>query len=136
MVPGPPKRFAQAVGLVLTLAATGFLVAGYPLVTGALLGVLLAFAALESVVGFCAGCWVFAQLMRVGLVPSGRLRGVCRHLPAPARGSVRRDTLTDVLVDPHECSTPLSKPQFARPQRAQLVLLATGEQTSICFPDR
>ncbi|HZB65878.1 MAG TPA: DUF4395 domain-containing protein [Ornithinibacter sp.] len=70
MVPGPPKRFAQAVGLVLTLAATGFLVAGYPLVTGALLGVLLAFAALESVVGFCAGCWLFAQLMRMGLVPA------------------------------------------------------------------
>ncbi len=70
MVPGPPKRFAQTVGLVLTLAATAFLVAGSPLVTAALLAVLLAFATLESVVGFCAGCWVFAQLMRVGLIPA------------------------------------------------------------------
>ncbi len=70
-VPGPPKRFAQTVGLAFTLAATGFLVAGMPAVTVGLLAVLLVFATLESVVGFCAGCWVFGQLMRVGLVPEG-----------------------------------------------------------------
>lgn len=69
LVPGPPKRFAQAVGLVVTLAATGFLVAGIPAVTVGLLAVLLVFATLESVVGFCAGCWAFGQLMRLGLVP-------------------------------------------------------------------
>jgi hypothetical protein len=69
LVPGPPKRFAQAVGLALTLAATGFLVAGLPVVTTALLAVLLVFATLESVVGFCAGCYVFGLLMRAGLVP-------------------------------------------------------------------
>jgi hypothetical protein len=69
LVAGPPKRFAQAVGLVFTLAATGFLVAGMPAVTVGLLAVLLVFALLESVVGFCAGCFVFAQLMKVGLVP-------------------------------------------------------------------
>lgn len=69
MVPGPPKRFAQAVGLVLTLVATGFLVAGLPVVTASLLGVLLVFATLESVFGFCAGCYAFGLLMRAGLVP-------------------------------------------------------------------
>ena len=69
LVPGPPKRFAQAVGLVFTLAATGFLVVGVPVVTIALLAVLLLFATLEAVVGFCAGCYVFGLLMRVGLVP-------------------------------------------------------------------
>jgi hypothetical protein len=69
LVPGPPKRFAQAVGLALTLVATGFLVAGLPVVTTALLAVLLVFATLESVVGFCAGCYVFGLLMRAGLVP-------------------------------------------------------------------
>ena len=69
LVPGPPKRFAQTVGLAFTLAATGFLVAGLPAVTVGLLAVLLVFALLESVVGFCAGCWVFAQLMKVGLIP-------------------------------------------------------------------
>ena len=69
LVPGPPKRFAQAVGLVLTLVATGFLLAGLPAVTTALLAVLLVFATLESVFGFCAGCYAFGLLMRAGLVP-------------------------------------------------------------------
>jgi hypothetical protein len=69
IVPGPPKRFAQSVGLVLTLVATGALLAGQPVVTAALLSVLLVFATLESVVGFCAGCWAFGLLMRAGLVP-------------------------------------------------------------------
>lgn len=69
LVPGPPKRFAQTVGLVLTLVATGFLVAGLPVVTTVLLAVLLVFATLESVFGFCAGCYAFGLLMRAGLVP-------------------------------------------------------------------
>ena len=69
MVPGPPKRFAQAIGLVLTLVATGFLVAGLPAVTTALLAILLVFATLESALGFCAGCSAFGLLMRAGLVP-------------------------------------------------------------------
>ena len=69
LVPGPPKRFAQTVGLVLTLVATGFLVVGLPVVTTVLLAVLLVFATLESVFGFCAGCYAFGLLMRAGLVP-------------------------------------------------------------------
>ena len=69
LVAGPPKRFAQAVGLVLTVVATGFLAAGMPVVTTVLLAVLLVFATLESVVGFCAGCYAFGLLMRAGLVP-------------------------------------------------------------------
>lgn len=69
LVPGPPKRFAQAVGLVLTLVATGFLLAGLPTVTTVLLAVLLVFATLESAFGFCAGCYAFGLLMRAGLVP-------------------------------------------------------------------
>ena len=69
LVAGAPKRFAQGVGLVLTTVATVALVLGAPAVTTALLGVLLVFALLESVVGFCAGCWVFGYLMRWGLVP-------------------------------------------------------------------
>ena len=69
LVPGPPKRFAQAVGLAFTLAASGFLLAGLPVVATVLLSVLLVFATLESVFGFCAGCYAFGILMRVGLVP-------------------------------------------------------------------
>ena len=40
-----------------------------PAVAVGLLAVLVVFAVLESVFGFCAGCWVFGHLMRWGLVP-------------------------------------------------------------------
>ena len=70
-VPGPPKRFAQSIGLVLTtvaaVAAYGF---GAVLLPTLLIGVLLLFALLESVLGFCAGCWLFGHLMRWGVVPA------------------------------------------------------------------
>lgn len=68
LVSGAPKRFAQGVGLAFTLAATVALALGAPLVTTVLLAVLLVFAALEAFVGFCAGCFVFAQLIRIGVV--------------------------------------------------------------------
>jgi hypothetical protein len=32
--------------------------------------VLLVFALLESVAGFCAGCWLFGRLMALGLIPA------------------------------------------------------------------
>ena len=70
LVPGPPKRFAQAVGLGLTTVAG---VAAYGLgadrLALALIAVLLAFASLESIFGVCAGCWLFGLLMRAGVIP-------------------------------------------------------------------
>ncbi len=70
LVPGPPKRFAQAVGLTLTAVASLLgLALGWTGAATVLVGVLLVFALLESVVGFCAGCWVFGHLMRWGVVP-------------------------------------------------------------------
>jgi hypothetical protein len=70
-VPGPPKRFAQSIGLVLTtvaaVAAYGF---GAVVLPTVLIGVLLVFALLESVLGFCAGCWLFGHLMRWGVIPA------------------------------------------------------------------
>lgn len=72
LVPGPPKRFAQGIGLVLTcVAATASLGFGAEGVATALIAVLLVFATLEAVVGFCAGCWVFGRLMQIGLIPAG-----------------------------------------------------------------
>jgi len=69
-VPGPPKRFAQGIGLaVTTTAAVAWFAIGSAVVPAALLGLLLVFALLESVVGFCAGCWMFARLMRMGIIP-------------------------------------------------------------------
>ncbi|MGB7820074.1 MAG: DUF4395 domain-containing protein [Ornithinibacter sp.] len=69
MVSGPPKRFAQSIGVVLTTVAAVSLALGAPVVAFSLLAVVLVFATLEAAVGFCAGCFAFAQLMRVGLIP-------------------------------------------------------------------
>ncbi|HWB67717.1 MAG TPA: DUF4395 domain-containing protein [Mycobacteriales bacterium] len=68
-VAGPPKRFAQAIGAVVTATALGFLAAGHDTVTQALLGVMIVAAGLESIFAYCVGCKVFAVLMRLGLVP-------------------------------------------------------------------
>lgn len=69
LVPGPPKRFAQTIGLAFTAAAALALALGATPLGLGLLAVLSVFALLESALGFCAGCWAFAQLMRIGLIP-------------------------------------------------------------------
>ena len=67
---GPPKRFAQGVGLVVTTsAAVAGLGFGLVVAPAALVGVLVFFAVLESAAGWCAGCWAFGRLMAWGLVP-------------------------------------------------------------------
>lgn len=69
-VPGPPKRFAQAMGAVLTLSAA-VLHFGFRADTAALvlLGLVVVAATLESVFAFCIGCRIFGALMRAGLIP-------------------------------------------------------------------
>lgn len=70
IVPGPPKRFAQIIGLVFTITIILLIYWGDFYLTGkVVLAVLGIFAALESLLGFCAGCWAFSLLMRVGLIP-------------------------------------------------------------------
>jgi Domain of unknown function (DUF4395) len=70
LVPGPPKRFAQGIGAVLSVAAA-ILALGFGDVTAAfvLLGLLVVAATLESVFALCLGCKIFAVLMRAGVVP-------------------------------------------------------------------
>ena len=68
-VPGPPKRFAQGIGLVFSTTALILAVSGMDTAAISLIGILIAFATLESVFAFCAGCFVFNQLMRIGLIP-------------------------------------------------------------------
>ncbi|MET3806282.1 fatty acid desaturase [Nakamurella sp. UYEF19] len=70
LVPGPPKRFAQAVGATFSVAALVFFHAGIPLVSWLLVGVIIVFAVLESVLGFCMGCTVFGRLQAIGLIPA------------------------------------------------------------------
>jgi hypothetical protein len=68
-VPGPPKRFAQAMGLSLSLAALVTWLTADWLDARWILLPLIAAAALEGFVGYCVGCTIFGWLMRVGLIP-------------------------------------------------------------------
>ena len=70
LVPGPPKRFAQAVGLTFSLAAVVLaFVAGAPPAAWVVTGALAAAAFLEAAFGLCLGCQAFALLMRAGVIP-------------------------------------------------------------------
>lgn len=70
LVPGPPKRFAQALGLVFSVSALVAAVLGETVVAVVLIVGLLAAASLEAFAGYCLGCVVFGRLMRWGLVPA------------------------------------------------------------------
>jgi hypothetical protein len=69
LVPGPPKRFAQGIGVVFSLTAVGLHLAGATGAAYLVLGLLAAAASLEAFFGFCAGCTIFAALMRAGVIP-------------------------------------------------------------------
>lgn len=70
LAPGPPKRFAQAIGLALS--ATSLVLhykLGRPRAAKLVLSVLISAAALEAGLGICLACKMFAVGMRVGVVP-------------------------------------------------------------------
>jgi hypothetical protein len=69
LVPGPPKRFAQTIGLVVSLSAALAVTAGAPTLAWTLAGLLVVAATLESGFGLCLGCVAFAGLQRAGVVP-------------------------------------------------------------------
>jgi len=68
--PGPPKRFAQTLGAVMTVAGV-ILAFGFGLTAAAYVvaAILVVFAGLESIGGYCVGCKIFSLLMAVHLIP-------------------------------------------------------------------
>ncbi|HEX4821888.1 MAG TPA: DUF4395 domain-containing protein [Acidimicrobiales bacterium] len=70
-VPGPPKRFAQGIGVAFSLTA---LVLAFAFddfgAAKVVLAMLVVAATLESVFALCLGCKAFALLMRVGIIPA------------------------------------------------------------------
>jgi len=67
--PGPPKRFAQAMGVAMsTTALIVWVTAGWSAARWVLVP-LDGAALLEAAFGICLGCRVFAVLMRTGLIP-------------------------------------------------------------------
>ena len=67
---GPPKRFAAAIGAVMTTAAAVLWLTGTADGVVVAIGVVMVvFPALEALLGFCVGCALFSGLMKLGLVP-------------------------------------------------------------------
>lgn len=69
-VAGPPKRFAQFVGLLFSGVSAVLLFVVQAQTAGwIVLGLLVGAATLEAVFAFCLGCRAFAVMMRVGIIP-------------------------------------------------------------------
>ena len=68
-VPGPPKRFAQLIGFIISFLTIASILLGNPYIAVLLLAVLSIFAFLESALGYCFACKVFKLLMKAGLIP-------------------------------------------------------------------
>ena len=69
LVPGPPKRFAQGIGAVLTVTATiVWLTDGWGIARWVLAPLIVA-ASLEGFLGYCLGCTIFGWMIRFGVVP-------------------------------------------------------------------
>ncbi|MCO4251774.1 DUF4395 domain-containing protein [Pseudarthrobacter raffinosi] len=71
LVPGPPKRFAQGMGTVVSTTALILFLAGAAPAAWIALAILIAAASLEAFAGFCLGCVIFGVLQRRGLIPEG-----------------------------------------------------------------
>lgn len=71
LVPGPPKRFAQGMGVAFSVTAA-VLALGFDrwLAAQVVLGMLAGAASLEAFLGLCLGCKIFAVLMRTGVIPA------------------------------------------------------------------
>jgi hypothetical protein len=69
-VAGPPKRFAQGIGVAFSSAAALLWFGpGEHAAAVVVLALLTAAALLESAFGYCLGCKVFGVLMRAGWIP-------------------------------------------------------------------
>jgi hypothetical protein len=87
-VPGPPKRFAQGIGVAFSSTAL-ILWYGFGLGTAAwvVVGLLATAAFLESALGLCLGCIAFGFLMRAGVIPEEvclACADISRRHPEPA----------------------------------------------------
>lgn len=68
-VPGPPKRFAQGIGVAFSVTALVLTIAGSWGAAQVVLAMLAGAAFLEAALGLCLGCKAFALLMRTGIIP-------------------------------------------------------------------
>ena len=87
MVAGPPKRFAQFVGLVFTSTAAVLWLFDFGVASRVVAAALVAAAVLESVFAICLGCIMFSWMMRLGVIPQ-RVCEECNNLQLRTSTSV------------------------------------------------
>lgn len=75
-----PKRFAAGIGLLFTAAIAVLQSLQYTLAVDAVAGVLIFFAALEGVLGFCFGCIIYTYLVLPFLQNSGPEQSITINL--------------------------------------------------------
>jgi hypothetical protein len=68
-VPGPPKRFAQTIGLTFSATALILTLLGFSSAAQLVITALIAAAFLESAFAICLGCIAFSFLMKLGVIP-------------------------------------------------------------------
>jgi len=88
-VPGPPKRFAQAIGLTFGIVALVLAAVDQPTASRIVIAGLVGAAFLESAFAFCLGCVMFGWLMRLGVIPQ-HICEECNDISARLRSQAGR----------------------------------------------
>ncbi len=68
-VPGPPKRFAQTIGLTFAATALALTMLGFSTAAQLVIAALIVAAVLEAAFAICLGCIAFSFLMKLGVIP-------------------------------------------------------------------
>jgi hypothetical protein len=118
MVTGAPKRFAQAIGALCTIAATGAWATGHLTAAWAIAGLVVVFATLEASIAFCMGCWVYRRLQLAGVFAPD----VC--VDCVARTTARRPTVPSAIYSAQP------EPQQLEPSVIVAHLASTRARTS------
>ncbi len=100
-VPGPPKRFAQAIGLGFTAGAAVAWLTGAPAVAVVLVAMLAAAATLEAVFALCLGCIAYSAIW--GCADCDDISDRLRQALVEAREPI---TDPDVEATPSEAAAP------------------------------
>ncbi|MFM7891680.1 MAG: DUF4395 domain-containing protein [Actinomycetota bacterium] len=79
LVAGPPKRFAQFVGLVFSAGASVLWLLDLGTASRVVAAALAAAAFLEAALALCLGCVMFGFMMRLGVIPE-RVCEQCNNL--------------------------------------------------------
>lgn len=78
-VAGPPKRFAQFIGLVFSASASVLWLLDLGTASRVVAAALAAAAFLEAALALCLGCVMFGFMMRLGVIPE-RVCEQCNNL--------------------------------------------------------